>query len=245
MNWGFPTDKIAASHFDLDGKTDIAIFRDGWLHAWSSLNGHKQLILGAAGDKPIMGNFSDDNSDLEDWAVRGMREGVPKWFVREGWTIFTSNYSPDVLTLPGELASDKPIVGDFNGDGRDEVGFFRDGVWNSFDIRGYAPSSNFQWGKAGDIPVPGDYDGDRQTDYAIFRPSTGDWWINRSTEGTLGVHFGQNGDVPVPADYDGDGKVDIAIYRNGVWYQFLSASETVHGEQWGLPGDIPIPAQNQ
>ena len=98
---------------------------------------------------------------------------------------------------------------------------------------------------AADILVPGDYDGDRQTDYAIFRPSTGDWWINRSTEGTLGVHFGANGDVPVPADYDGDGKVDIAVYRNGVWYQLLSASGTFHGEQWGSPGDIPIPAQNQ
>jgi uncharacterized delta-60 repeat protein len=245
MYWGFPTDKPAATHFDTDGKTDIAIFRDGWWHAWSSVNGHKSIFIGAAGDKPMVGNFNDEEADLEDWAVRGIRDGVTQWFVRDGWTIFTAFYSPNVLTLPDELASDKPVVGDFNGDGRDDVGYFHDGVWNSFDIRGYQPSKTFQWGMAGDLPVPGDYDGDRQTDYAIFRPSTGVWWINRSTDGILAVQFGMNGDIPVPADYDGDGKVDVAVFRDGLWYQLRSASGTFYAEQWGSPGDFPIPAQNQ
>jgi hypothetical protein len=245
MYWGVPTDKPAATHFDDDGKTDIAIYRDGTWHAWSSLNGHKSIILGAAGDTPMVGNFDDLGADVEDWAVRGVRDGVTKWFIRRAGSINNPLGSPFVLTLPGELASDKPVVGDFNGDSRDEIGHFHDGVWNSFDFQGFQPPKTFQWGMAGDLPVPGDYDGDRQTDYAIFRPSTGVWWINRSTDGVLAVQFGQDGDVPVPADYDGDGKVDVAVFRNGVWYQLRSSTGSFYADQWGSPGDFPIPAQNQ
>ncbi len=246
QQWGFPTDKPAASHFDNDGKTDVAIYRDGIWHAWSSTLGHRSMNIGVAGDKPMVGNFDDEEGeDIEDFAVRGLRNGVPTWLVRGGWTIFYPPYSSSTITIPGELPADKPIVGDFNGDGRDDFGYFRDGLWQTVDRRNYQPPASFQWGSAGDIPVPGDYDGDRQTDYAIFRPSTGEWWINRSSQGIIALRFGQNGDIPVPADYDGDGKVDIAIYRNGVWWQYRIGSGTVYVEQWGSPSDIPIPAQSQ
>ncbi len=65
----------------------------------------------------------------------------------------------------------RPIVGDFNGDGIDEVGVFRDGQW-FIDLNG-----NGQWdahdlwaklGHQGDLPVVGDWDGDGKDDIGIF-----------------------------------------------------------------------------
>ena len=177
--------------------------------------------------------------------VRGVRSGTVQWFFRDGNTASNPVGNSFTVTLPGELQTDNPVVGDFNADSREEIGYFRNGNWYTSDYGGVQAPQTIQWGAAGDIPVSGDYDGDRQTDYAIFRPSTGDWWIRRSTAGIFVIRFGQNGDIPVPADYDGDGKTDVAIYRNGTWWQYRMGSGTVNVEQWGIAGDKPIPAQDQ
>ncbi len=246
--WGFSTDKPMAGDADADGKTDIGIFRDGFWHTYTNGGIHRYMCLGATGDKPLISNDSEFGSSIDYFATRGIRFGSLQWFIKGTFnSCWINNQQPSPVTMLGELTSDTPVVGDFDGDSRSDYGYFRDGFWFSkgVGVDPYQAPRSFQWGSAGDIPVPGDYDGDRQTDYAIFRPSTGTWWINRSSEGILGVPFGQNGDVPVPADYDGDGKADVAVFRNGVWYQLRSATGTFYAEQWGLPGDIPIPAQNQ
>lgn len=245
MPWGFSTDALAAGHFDGDGKTDIGIFRDGTLHAHSPAFSHRQIFIGQSGDRPILGNFEDNYGNLGDFMVRGVRSGAVQWFFRDGNTAATPIGNHFSFTLPGETATDTPVVGDFNGDSREEVGYFRNGVWYTSDYGSIQAPQSIQWGSAGDIPVPGDYDGDRQADYAVFRPSSGEWWIRRSTAGIFVIRFGQNGDVPVPADYDGDGKVDVAIFRNGEWWQFRMGTGSVYVDQWGIAGDKPIPAQMQ
>src|SRR5262245_58064761 len=118
-------------------------------------------------------------------------------------------------------------------------------VFGTLERHHQAPPASIQRGKFGDIAVPGDYDGDHIADLAVFRPQKGTWLINGSTVGYLNIRFGQAGDIPVPADYDGDGETDIAIYREGVWWRYLSATGTIDLVYWGLPGDIPLPAQSQ
>jgi uncharacterized delta-60 repeat protein len=249
VQWGLPGDIPAAMQFDADGKTDITIFRDGILHSNTSVNGYKFVYIGQTGDRPMTGNFSDQENDIGDFAVRGVENGQVRWLVKDGITRSYPGYSTQTSTVPGELATDKPVVGDFNADNRDDIGFFRDGYWYTRDYANWYSSpylyQEFQWGMAGDIPVAEDYDGDRQTDYAVFRPSTGVWWVLLSSGGYWAVQFGMNGDIPVPADYDGDGKADIAVYRDGVWWQYLSATGTVAAPNWGVAGDVPIPAQMQ
>lgn len=138
------------------------------------------------------------------------------------------------------LSTDKPLLADFNGDGKNDIGVFRDGHWYIDDATSPA-SKHYQFGLPGDKPLIGDFDADGRTDYAVFRPSTGVWYLQKSTEGFAAVRWGLSDDIPVPADYDGDGKADIAVYRpsDGVWYQLLSSSGSYKFDRFGLAEDIP------
>lgn len=66
-----------------------------------------------------------------------------------------------------------PVVGDFNGDGIDEVGIFYKGEW-FLDLNGDGRwDESDLWSKLGDdrdMPVTGDWDGDGKDDIGIFGP---------------------------------------------------------------------------
>jgi plastocyanin/putative transposon-encoded protein len=138
------------------------------------------------------------------------------------------------VTVTGEPAPADPPVGDFDGDGRTDVGVFRPsgGAWFVDGSAGTDQTTGF--GTSGDLPVPADYDGDGDIDVAVFRPSSGVWFV----QGGPTVAFGTSGDIPVPADYDGDGDADVAVFRpsSGVW--FIQGGPAA---AWGTSGDIPVP----
>src|SRR6266566_3654396 len=133
-------------------------------------------------------------------------------------------------------------VGDFDGDGKSDIGVFQNGYW--YVIPSSNPSAPIVqgWGITGDIPVPGDYDGDGKTDFAIFR--NGYWYVIPSSNPSAPIvqGWGITGDIPVPGDYDGDGKTDFAVFRNSYWYVIPSSNPSAPIIQpWGIPGDIPVP----
>lgn len=91
------------------------------------------------------------------------------------WTIVSANRNK-VGKLSREsfdIAGAKPLAGDFNGDGRDELVLFKDGEW-LLDINGNGVwDQSDLWarlGDKGDQPVVGDWDGDGKDDIGIFGP---------------------------------------------------------------------------
>jgi regulation of enolase protein 1 (concanavalin A-like superfamily) len=168
------------------------------------------------------------------------------------WQTLLSNNSSIVSKTWG-LATDKPLLGDFNGDGTTDRAMWRstNGGWYIMNSGTPETYTSYPWGLSEDIPVPGDYDHDGKTDIAVWRPSNGVWYILLSgTPGTyLATQWGLQslGDIPVPADYDGDGIADIAVWRanEGIWFILKSSAPgTYSSTQWGLQsvGDIPVPA---
>src|SRR5439155_14743469 len=79
---------------------------------------------------------------------------------------------------------DKPVPGDFDGDGKTDFSVFRAST-NYWWVTKSSDSTYYSvpFGTTGDIPAPGDYDGDGKTDLAVFRPSTNTTYILMSSTG--------------------------------------------------------------
>jgi FG-GAP-like repeat len=163
------------------------------------------------------------------------------------YQIFESNgalLQTQFVLSPADFA-DTNVPVDFDGDGKSDIGVYRDGNWfilrssdGGVTVRGWG-------GLTQDKLVPADYDGDGKTDIAVYRSSDAGWYILRSLDGqaTMTSWGGLTQDKPVPADYDGDGKTDIAVYRDGIWFIRRSSDGGVTATGWGgLPQDNPVPA---
>ena len=133
---------------------------------------------------------------------------------------------------------------DFDGDGKADIGIYRDGAWSIIRSLDGGVTS-FGWGGSSWIPVVADYDGDGKADIAVYN-ANGLWSIVRSSDGgnTLIGWSGAANDIPVPADYDGDGKADLAVYNTASagWSIIRSSDGGLTYKAWGGPGWIPMPA---
>ena len=92
----------------------------------------------------------------------------------EGRWVFVDGSGRTVRTFHFGARGALPIVGDFSGDGRFEIGVFIDGQW-FIDLSGNGVWDEgdlwAQLGDAGDQPVVGDWDGDGKADIGTFGPS--------------------------------------------------------------------------
>ncbi|MFN0139407.1 MAG: FG-GAP repeat domain-containing protein, partial [Pyrinomonadaceae bacterium] len=118
----------------------------------------------------------------------------------EWWGRRSTNGS--VFAVQFGTTSDRPVQGDYTGDGKADIAFWRPTDGNWFILRSEDSSFlAFPFGSSGDTPVPGDYDGDGRTDSAVFRPSNATWFLNRSTAGVAIQQFGLTSDTPIPSAF--------------------------------------------
>jgi hypothetical protein len=121
-----------------------------------------------------------------------------------------------------------PSIGDFNGDGKDDLLWYAPGhtkLWH-----GAGPAAGFTNATVATVygayePVVGDFDGDGSADIFWYAPGpggdalwrgTGSGFVHGAAVSVSGEYF------PVAADYNGDGKTDI------FWYD----GETGHHHTW-------------
>lgn len=129
------------------------------------------------------------------------------------------------LGFPGAI----PVVGDWNGDGRDNVGVFAGGFWfldynGDGDWDGGLVDRLFPFGWAGAVPVVGDWNGDGRTSVGVY--SNGFWFLDYNGDGLWdgGLLFDRIMGLGWPGvslqvgDWDGDGRDQIGVFAQGFWF---------------------------
>jgi hypothetical protein len=147
---------------------------------------------------------------------------------------------------------DVPFMGDWDCDGVDTPGLFRQS-----DAFAYLRNSNSQgladirffFGNPSDIPLAGDFDGNGCDSLSIYRPSEQRFYIVNqlgANNGGLGQAefsfvFGNPGDKPFVGDFDGDGIDEVGLHRESTGFVYyrntLDAGFADNQFFFGDPGD--------
>jgi hypothetical protein len=147
---------------------------------------------------------------------------------------------------------DFPFVGDWNCNGVDTPGMYRqsDGYvyLRNSNTQGIA-DVRFFFGNPGDVPLAGDFNGDGCDTVSIYRPSNQTFYIINKlgeNDGGLGAAdlayvFGNTGDKPFVGDFDADGVDTVGLHRETTGLVYFRNSHTQGNADvqyiFGDPGD--------
>jgi hypothetical protein len=178
------------------------------------------IRFGVGSDTPVAGDWDGDG--IDNLGVVRVQSNRLDWFLDtnrvEGWQASDSSISFGV-------AGDIPVVGDWNGDRRDDIGVVRAErgglTWylDSNGIRGWQSNDTvIRFGTAGDLPVVADWDGNGTDNIGVYRPtagSNGTWYLDKN--GLAGWQGASAGDIEVTTF-----RVDVA---NGLTPLALNVSK--------------------
>ena len=128
------------------------------------------------------------------------------------------------------INSETPLVGDWNGDGKDDIAAFTGGTTGDVYVA-LSTGSSFSgtgvvwhayFAPTGEVPLAGDWNGDGKDDIAgLTRGTTGDVFVALSSGAGFGARtkwhefFSINSETPLAGDWNGDGKDDLATLTRG------------------------------
>jgi hypothetical protein len=205
---GEPGDRPVVGDWNGDGKDDIGIYGPEW-------QGDARALAYEPGLPDFRNERQQQPKNLPprpEEATNGVR-----WVQGPADEEARADLIDHVFRFGHE--TDSPVVGDWDGDGIQTIGIFREGRW-TLDGDGDGAlgqhDETFDFGAKGDQPVVGDFDGDGVDEIGVYR--NGEWIIDSNHNHQLDpqdhrLQFGSASDSPVVGDFDGDGHDEPALYR--------------------------------
>jgi hypothetical protein len=195
---------------------------------------------GTDASAPVVWNYNsvDDQLDIDGQHYRRLDEPVNvglvditqgSWMLQDGM----GSYATFFYGNPGDF----PILGDWDCDGMDTPGMYRqsDGFvyLRNSNTQGIA-DIRFFFGDPGDIPITGDFNGNGCDTVSIYRPSESRVFIINelgANEGGLGAaefdyYFGNPGDKPFVGDFSGNGTDTVGLHRESTGLVYFRNSHT-------------------
>ncbi len=203
--FGNPGDIAVMGDWDCDGVDTPGLFRTSDAFAYLSNANRSQIadirfFFGDPADLPLAGDWDGDGCDtLSIYRPREQRFFIVNELGQDEGGLGAAAFSFG-FGNPG----DQPVVGDWDGDGVDEVGLHRESTgffyWRNTLTTGVADGSIF-FGDPGDRFVAGDWgDVDGRDTPAVFRPADATFYLRHSlTQGPADsqVPFGVGSLLPV------------------------------------------------
>ncbi len=206
--YGNPGDLPFMGDWDCDGVDTPGLYRqsDGFVYLRNDNSqgiADVRFFFGNPGDVPVSGDFDGDGCDT----VSIYRPSTGRFFVINTLGSSGSGLGPaDFDFLFGNLGDD-PIIGDWDGDGVDTVGLFRESTslvyLRDSNTEGTA-DLRFIFGDPFDRHVAGDWDGDGDDSTAVFRPGETRFYLkNENGFGAADASFlfGRFDWLPIAGDF--------------------------------------------
>ena len=256
---GHTFDKCYAGDFNGDGRSDVLVHSDNSIQIFRSNGEQLDLVFSAVervpgswqfkgGDQFFVGDFNGDGRDEvavfngSDWNMPYL--GLLADDGNNGLQLI-ARYDGDIRGWGGLARNDHFHVGDFDGNGRQDLLVTNGDDWSmtyAAMLRSTANGLELVRRFDGDIPgwgglakhdqfFVGDFSGDGKADLYIFNGD--DWSMSyvgmfRSTGADLQMTARFDGDIPgwgglakhdqlILGDFDGDGRIDAYIFNGNDW----------------------------
>ena|GEM_PF-1346797 len=201
----------------------------------------KRFTFGPDGGVPVVGDFSGDG--IAKLAV--YHEG--HWYIDLNGN---GRWDEEDLWVEMGSAADQPVAGDWDGDGKTDIGTF--GPMRSGDAHIMAAKSGLPTDLNTTLPskpknVPPDISINVMTENVRAMKHSQEGGIRLDVVDHV-FQYGNEGDKAFTGDFTGDGIATIGIYRDGKWYIDLSGTGNwdehavlVNNADFGLgPDGIPV-----
>lgn len=190
--YGVPGDAPFMGDWDCDGDDTPGLYRrsDGYVYLRNSNSqgiADASYFFGNPGDIPIVGDFDGDGCDT----VSIYRPSETRFYIINALGSADAGLGAAQFSFVFGDPGDKPFVGDFNGDGTDEIGLHREStgrVYMRLSLTTGVADLDFIYGNPGDLLVAGDWDGDGVDSPALFRPSEGNWYLKLNNAAGFADH---------------------------------------------------------
>ncbi|MCW5853881.1 MAG: hypothetical protein KIT87_27695, partial [Anaerolineae bacterium] len=206
--YGDAYDLPIAGDWNADDRDTLGVYRGQTFYlrnANTAGPADEVALYGLIGDLPVVGDWDGYSNPYRTIPLLPLDRDSLGVFRGGGWFLRYSNTSGvSDMALSFGIAGDKPVVGDWNGDGIDTIGVFRNGAWYLRNANAEGPADlSFLYGLAGDLPVVGDWDGDGVDTVGVYRNGTV-FLRNTNTSGFADSMFmyGLDGDEPLAGEWN-------------------------------------------